>query len=85
MKIRAASGCVRHVYRIVRDTAQARGLEGFRPHLLRHACGTHLHERGVQLQDIADLSGHSKLGTAAIYTQTALDQRFLKAYRKAFA
>jgi site-specific recombinase XerD len=77
--------CVRHVWRIVHDIAAKKGLEGFHPHLLRHACGTHLHENGVQLQDIADLLGHSKLGTAAIYTQTALDQRLLKAYRKAFA
>jgi integrase/recombinase XerD len=76
---------VRQVWRIVHDVAKAKGLEGFHPHLLRHACGTHLHENGVQLQDIADLLGHSKLGTAAIYTQTALDQRLLKAYRKAFA
>ena len=76
---------MRQVWRIVHDTAKAKGLEGFHPHLLRHACGTHLHERGVQLQDIADLLGHSKLGTAAIYTQTALDQRLLKAYRNAFA
>ena len=30
---------------------------------------------GAQLQDIADLLGHSRLATAAIYTQTALDQR----------
>jgi len=38
----------------------------------------------VRLRDIADLLGHSKLATAAIYTSTALDQRLLKAYRKAF-
>src|SRR5579864_6211215 len=76
--------CVRHVWRIVHDIAQAKGLPDFHPHLLRHACGTHLHERGAQLQDIADLLGHSKLSTAAIYTQTALDQRLLRAYRKAF-
>ena len=50
-----------------------------------NACGTHLHVQGVALQDIADLLGHSKLATAAIYTQTALDQRLLKAYRKAFS
>src|SRR5579872_1976065 len=76
--------CVRHVWRIVHDVAAEKGLPDFHPHLLRHACGTHLHERGAQLQDIADLLGHSKLSTAAIYTQTALDQRLLKAYRKAF-
>jgi len=34
-----------------------------------------VHEQGAQLQDIADLLGHSRLATAAIYTQTALDQR----------
>jgi integrase/recombinase XerD len=67
---------VRQIWRIVHDIAAEKGLQGFRPHLLRHACGTHLHENGVKLQDIADLLGHSKLGTAAIYTQTA--------YRKAF-
>jgi len=33
-----------------------------------------VHEQGAQLQDIADLLGHSRLATAAIYTQTALDQ-----------
>jgi len=38
----------------------------------------------VRLRDIADLLGHSKLATAAIYTPAALDQRLLKAYRKAF-
>ena len=75
---------VRQVWRIVHDIAAEQGLEGFHPHLLRHACGTHLHQRGVQLQDIADLLGQSKLATTAIYTQTALDQRLLRAYRKAF-
>jgi hypothetical protein len=44
-----------------------------------------VHEQGAQLQDIADLLGHSRLATAAIYTQTALAQRLLKAYRKAFS
>ncbi len=74
----------RQVWRIVHDIAQAKGLEDFHPHLLRHACGSHLHQSGVPLQDIADLLGHAKLATAAIYTQMGLDQRLLKAYRKAF-
>lgn len=39
-------------------------------HTLRHSKGTHLHHNGVDIQDIADLLGHSSLNTARIYSHS---------------
>lgn len=48
---------------------------GFRltPHLLRHTFGKRLADKGIPLDRIAKLMGHSDINTTAIYTMPSLD------------
>jgi len=48
---------------------------GFRltPHLLRHTFGKRLVDRGVPLDRVAKLMGHSDINTTAIYTMPSLE------------
>ena len=73
---------VRSIHRIVRGVAMAKGLRNYHPHMLRHACGTHLHDHDVPLLAIARLLGHSKLATTQIYTRVSTG-RMLDVYLKA--
>jgi integrase/recombinase XerC len=73
---------VRTVGRIVKAIAKAKQLPDYHPHLLRHACGTHLHDNGVSLLGIQRLLGHSNLATTQIYTRVSTG-RMLEVYRKA--
>ena len=73
---------VRDGNRIVKAVAKAKELPGYHPHLLRHACATHMHDRGAQLQIVARLLGHAQLGTAQIYTRVSTG-RMMDVYRKA--
>lgn len=45
------------------------------PHLLRHSCGSFLHEKGLDLKEIADFLGHSDISTTQIYVH--LDKKNL--------
>lgn len=73
---------VRRIRRIVAAIAKEKGLPDYHPHLLRHACGTHLHDNGVPLLAISRLLGHAKLATTQIYTRVSTG-RMLDVYRKA--
>lgn len=72
---------VRSIGRIVKAVARARGLDPkkWHPHLLRHACATHMHDHNSPLQAIATLLGHAKLSTAQIYTRVSVG-RMMQTY-----
>ncbi len=62
----------RQLYRVVRDTAAAVGIEKrVSPHTLRHSFATHLLEQGVDIRLIQVALGHSKLDTTARYAHVA--------------
>jgi integrase/recombinase XerC len=75
---------VRSIGRIVKAVAEARGLDKtkWHPHLLRHACGTHMHDHNAPLQAVATFLGHAKLSTAQIYTRVSVG-RMMQTYRAA--
>ncbi|MFY9528489.1 MAG: tyrosine-type recombinase/integrase [Candidatus Acidiferrales bacterium] len=43
------------------------GIPNVNPHALRHACFTHMHDRGADLRVIQDLAGHVNLSTTTRY------------------
>jgi site-specific recombinase XerD len=52
------------------------------PHLLRHACATHLVERGAGLRDVQEMLGHSSVTSTQIYVSVAA-KRLTQIYEKA--
>jgi integrase/recombinase XerC len=73
---------VRSAHRILKRIAKSKGLPEYHPHMLRHSCGTHLHDHGVPILAISRLLGHSRLETTEIYTRVSTG-RMLDVYRKA--
>jgi integrase/recombinase XerC len=63
----------------VRNGLQSMGIDPARysPHKLRHSCATELLRRGVPLEQISHILGHSKLDTTLIYAH--LDQSKVRA------
>lgn len=54
------------------------------PHLLRHSCGSFLHEQGMSLKEIAEFLGHSSINTTQIYVhldKKKLNERIKGAFR----
>lgn len=55
---------------LVRETAEGCGLEKtVTPHLLRHACATHMLRRGAGIRQLQVLLGHSELSSTQRYTR----------------
>jgi len=57
------------IYRIIRDHGKSAGIElPTHPHMLRHACGYSLADKGVDTRLIQDYLGHRNIQHTVIYT-----------------
>ena len=59
---------IKNAWKGLMDSA---GLDNFRFHDLRHTFGTRLAQRGVDLETLRDLMGHSDIKTTQIYLHTS--------------
>ena len=63
------------IYGIVKECGRLAGLKKrVSPHILRHSFSTHLHQKGVDINCLAQLLGHTNIEKTAIYTHTEDDQ-----------
>lgn len=54
------------------------------PHLLRHSCGSYLHQQGIGLIEIAEFLGHVSIETTQVYVhlnKQRLDSQILGAFK----
>jgi site-specific recombinase XerD len=61
--------CRSAVWRIVQKYAQRAGIEEMSAHSLRHTCAKNLIDRGVSLDQVAQILGHADVNTTRIYTR----------------
>jgi len=73
---------VRSVGRILLQMTKVRGLQPLHPHLLRHACATHMLDNGCPLDVIAEVLGHDNLDVTAHRSQVST-QLMMEAYNSA--
>ena len=62
---------VRSVARMLVQMTKVRRLQRMHPHLLRHACATHMLDNRCPLDVIAEVLGHDNLDTTAHYAQVS--------------
>jgi len=62
---------VRSVGRMLLNITKVRGLPPMHPHLLRHACATHMLDNGCPLDVISQILGHDNLDVTAHYAQVS--------------
>ncbi|MFV0547707.1 MAG: tyrosine-type DNA invertase [Limnobaculum xujianqingii] len=68
------------IYDILRDCGRRAGLDvNAHPHMLRHACGYALADKGMDTRLIQDYLGHRNIQHTVLYTATNA-QRFLRAW-----
>jgi integrase/recombinase XerD len=73
----------RRIQQIVRGVAERAGIvKRVYPHLLRHSVATTLLERGMPMDQIQKLLGHSKLETTQIYAESTTEM-IKESYRRA--
>lgn len=72
----------RSVRRVLLFMCELRGLQPMWPHLLRHACATHLLDNGCPLDVIKEILGHDNLDITAHYAQVST-RTMLNAYNSA--
>lgn len=62
------------VQHVCADIGRKAGIDGLTPHVLRHTYCHDLVSKGVGLEVVARLAGHSKIETTMIYTQPGEDE-----------
>jgi integrase/recombinase XerC len=62
---------VRSIGRMLLQITKVRGLPAMHPHLLRHACATHMLDNGCPLDVISHILGHDNLDVTAHYAQVS--------------
>ena len=72
----------RSIHRMLLQICALRGLLPMHPHLLRHACATHMLENGCPLDVIANVLGHDNLDITAHYAQVST-RLMMKTYNAA--
>ncbi|MFL6306906.1 MAG: tyrosine-type recombinase/integrase [Candidatus Sulfotelmatobacter sp.] len=72
----------RSVHRMLLHMTKVRGLQPMHPHLLRHACATHMLDNGAPLDVIQHLLGHDNIEITAHYAQVST-RLMMSAYNRA--
>lgn len=63
------------VYCALKRRALSAGIESFTPHDLRRSLGTHLRDKGVDIDMVRQLLGHAEIRTTQIYLLTSEKQK----------
>ena len=66
---------------MVAQYGEAAGLGRLTPHMLRHACATHMHRRGASLRHLQEMLGHRAVTTTEIYARLT-NQELIEAHAK---
>lgn len=69
------------IWHWIQKYAEQAGIEGVKPHLLRHSFATHMLSGGADLRAIQEMLGHADIGTTQIYTKVE-QERILRAHER---